>query len=207
MGSRGEAEDADGMRINVPFGGVGENETDGALRILKSRGRFWIGAGVGDAIFEDDAGDAAAGQPVADFGAFEIDGEDVVGGGGEDYDRGAGGICCGFVQSDSGIGDIAETDERFAGDEVVFGSGGIRFGWGILRGSGCAFGPDGDLSLAGGGLPSGRCLSVCDASGQCYSEDRESKRRKKFIRHRTSSICAAKMLTRECEVALSGGRG
>ncbi len=120
------------LRIDVPLGGMGADEADGALRVLESGGRFWIWAGVGDAIFEDDAGDAAGGKPVADFGAFEVDREDVVAAAGEDDDRGAGGFCGGLVESDRGIGDIAETDERFAGDEIVFGGGGVGFGGGFV---------------------------------------------------------------------------
>ena len=116
----GEAEDADAIGIDVPFGGVRTDEADGALRVLEGGGGFWIRAGIGHAIFENNAGNAAGGEPVADFGAFEIDGEDVVAAAGEDDDCSAGGFGGGLIERDCWRGDIAETDERFAGDEIVF---------------------------------------------------------------------------------------
>ena len=92
MGSGGETEDADAIGIDVPFGGVRADEADGALRVLESGGGFWIGAGVGDAIFEDDACDAAVGEPIANFRAFKVHGENVIAAAGEDDDCGAGGF-------------------------------------------------------------------------------------------------------------------
>ena len=79
-------------RIDVPFGGVRADETDGALCVLESGRGFRIRAGVGDAIFENDAGDAAVGEPVADFRAFKVHGENVIAAAGEDDDCGAGGF-------------------------------------------------------------------------------------------------------------------
>ena len=95
MSSGGEAEDTNAMRIDVPLGGARADEANSALCVLESGGRFRIWAGVGNAIFEDDAGDAARGEPVADFGALEIDCENVVPAAGENDDRGAGGFCGG----------------------------------------------------------------------------------------------------------------
>ncbi len=131
VGSGGEAEYADAIRIDVPFGGVGADEADGALCVLKGGGRFWIWAGVGHAIFEKDAGDAAGSEPVADFGAFEIHREDVIAAAGENDDGGAGALAGRLIQRDRRIQDVAETDERFAGDEIVFCGGGVGFGGGI----------------------------------------------------------------------------
>ena len=120
MRSGGKAKDADAIGIDVPLGGVRADEADGALCVLESGGGFRIGAGVRDAIFENDAGDAAGGEPVADFGAFEVDGEDVVAAAGKNDDCGAGGFGGGLIERERGGGDVAETDERFAGDEIVF---------------------------------------------------------------------------------------
>ena len=92
MRSGGKAEDADAIGIDVPLGGVRADDAEGALRVLQGGGRFRIGAGVGHAVFHQDAGDADGVEPVADFGAFEIDGEDVVAAAGEDDDCGAGGF-------------------------------------------------------------------------------------------------------------------
>ena len=128
MRSGGEAEHADAIGIDVPLSGVRADKADGALRVLKSGGGFRIRAGVGDAIFEDDAGDAAGGEPVADFGAFEIHRENVIAAAGENDDCGAGGFGGRLVEGDSRRGDVAETDEGSAGDEIVFGCGGVGFG-------------------------------------------------------------------------------
>src|SRR5712672_2865217 len=110
VGSCGEAEDADAMRVDVPFGGVLANYAERALGILESRGGFGIRAGVGDAILQKDAGDADGGEPVADFGAFEVDSQDAVAAAGKDDYGGAGVLCGGCVQSNGGRGDIAEAD-------------------------------------------------------------------------------------------------
>src|SRR5579872_3125356 len=110
MGSGGKAEDADAIGVDVPIGCVGADEAHGALGVLQSGGGFWIWAGIGDAIFQNDAGDAFAREPVADFGAFEIDREDVVAAAGEDDDGGAGGLGGGLVERDRWCGDVAEAD-------------------------------------------------------------------------------------------------
>ena len=41
-------------------------------------------------------------MPIADFGAFEVDGEDVVGAAGKDDDGGAGVLSGGRVKSERG---------------------------------------------------------------------------------------------------------
>jgi len=153
MRSGGETKDADAMRVDVPFGGVRPDEADGALRVLQSGGRFRVWTGVGDAIFEKDTGDAAAREPVADFGAFEIDRENVITATRKDHNSCASAFCGGLVESDRGIRDVAETDQRFAGDEIVFGSRGVAFGLGVWLCVGHALGPDGNLSVVGRGGP------------------------------------------------------
>ena len=95
VGSGGEAEDADAVGIDLPFSGVGADQAYGALRVVEGCGGFGhVGAGVGDAVLEQDAGDAFGVEPVADFSAFEVDGENVVSAAGEDdYGcAGAGGL-------------------------------------------------------------------------------------------------------------------
>ncbi len=83
----GEAEDADALGIDVPFGGVLADDAHGALGVLQGGVGFGIGAGAGDAVLHEHAGDAGGVEPVADLGAFEIDGEDVVAASGKDDDR------------------------------------------------------------------------------------------------------------------------
>ncbi len=105
------------MGIDAPFCRVGANKADGALGVFEGGGRFGeIGAGVRDAVLEQDAVDADGVEPVADFGAFEVDGEDGVASAGEDDDRRAGVRASGGVECDGGCGDVAEADERLAGD-------------------------------------------------------------------------------------------
>src|ERR1035438_1230505 len=84
MAAGGEAEDADLVRVDVPLGGVEADQADGALRVFQRDGRLRIGAPVrvrarrGYAVLQQHTGDAARYQPVADLGAFEIDGENLI---------------------------------------------------------------------------------------------------------------------------------
>ena len=90
MRSGRKAEDADRGWDRCAIRGVLAHEAKGALRVLQGCGRFGIRAGVRDAIFHEHAGDADGVEPVADFGAFEIDGEDAIASAGKDNDGGAG---------------------------------------------------------------------------------------------------------------------
>ena len=90
MRSCGEAEDADAIRIDVPFDRMRANNAEGALGVLESCRGFWIGSGVGNAIFNENAGDTGGGQPIADFRALEVDGEDAIGSSRENDDGCAG---------------------------------------------------------------------------------------------------------------------
>jgi hypothetical protein len=108
----------------------------------------------GDAVFEQDAVDAGRGEPVADFGALEIDGEDVVTAAGKNHDCRAGVVAGGLVEGEGGRGHVAEADEGLAGDEVVFGSGCICFSGGIGGRARCDSGPDRQSEMAGSGRPS-----------------------------------------------------
>ena len=95
MGSRRKAEDADAMRVDVPVRGMGANDAEGALRILKGGCGFWVRPGVRHAVFQQHAGDADGVEPIADFGAFEVDGETPVAASGKNDNGGAGVVLVG----------------------------------------------------------------------------------------------------------------
>jgi hypothetical protein len=112
VGSGGEAEDADAVGVDLPFGGVLADQAHGALGVFEGCGGFGhVGAGVGDAVLEQDAGDALGVEPVADLGAFEVDGEDVVAAAGEDDDGCAGVLALGRVEGDGRGGDVAQMND------------------------------------------------------------------------------------------------
>lgn len=159
MAAGGEAEDADLMRIQIKLGGVEADEGDGALGVFKGLGRGGVGAGfwelrfAGDAVLDEDAGDAAGSEPVADLSAFEINGEDLVAAAGEDEDGGVRGVMGRRVDGVGGDGDGVDEDPGAAGDKVG-GAGGLD-GFGVLmRASvrGCGR-PEIDLDVAGSRLP------------------------------------------------------
>ncbi len=101
VASGGEAEDAYAFGVDVPFSGVLADDADGALGVFKGgRGFGEVGAGIRDAVLEQDAIDSDPVEPVADFGAFEVDGEDRVSAAGED-DYGCAGVSAlGRVEGD-----------------------------------------------------------------------------------------------------------
>ena len=107
MGSGGEAQNADAMRVDVPLRSVFADYADGALGVLEGGRGLGIGTGVRDAVFEENAGDAGGGEPVADFGAFEIDGEDVIGASRKDDNGGTGIFSCGRVKREGWRRDVA----------------------------------------------------------------------------------------------------
>ncbi len=116
MRARGEAENADAIRVDVPFGCVLTDHAERTLRILQSRGRFWIRAGVGDAVLHQHAGYLDGVEPVADLCAFEIDGENLVSAAGKNNDSGS--LCGAFwrVNRQRRVGDVAEANQRTARD-------------------------------------------------------------------------------------------
>ncbi|MEI9898717.1 MAG: hypothetical protein WDN28_33890 [Chthoniobacter sp.] len=93
MAARGEAEDADARGIEVPFLRPGAHEAEGALDILQRRDVFLQAGTLGHAILEEHAGDAEGIEPLADFGALEIQGEDAVAAAGADDDGGCNWPC------------------------------------------------------------------------------------------------------------------
>ena len=90
MSTGGEAEDADAVGVDVPLGGVRAGDAHGLLRVFEVGGVFGVVLGEGDAVLHQHAGDADGVEPGADFGAFEIVGEDAVASAGKDDDCGAG---------------------------------------------------------------------------------------------------------------------
>ena len=129
MCSGRKAEDADPVRIDVPFRGMLAHDAKGALRVLQGGGRFGIRACVGHAIFYEDAGDADGVEPVADLGAFEIDGEDLIASAGKDH-HGSAGVLLGWrIEGERGAGDVAEAKDRTSGDEI----GPLRWWYSLRR--------------------------------------------------------------------------
>ena len=155
MRSGREAEHADSLGIDVPFDGVLANYAHGALSVLEGGVGFGVRAGAGDAILHEHAGDSGGVEPVADLGAFEIDGEDVVAASGKDDDGRSGVGRFGRIDGEGRYGDVAEPDEWLAGDEVVLGGGRVGFGTCGFQGrAGCSIGPERKGRQIGWGRPS-----------------------------------------------------
>ena len=91
-----------------------------SLRILQGGGGFGIRSGIGDAIFDQEAGNAHGVEPTAYFGAFEIDGQDAVRASREDDNRGSGVLALRRVKGDCRLGHIAQADDWLACNHVVF---------------------------------------------------------------------------------------
>ena len=97
-----EADHADAVAGDVPFGGAATDDPDGALDVL-------IGAVLvpGDAVLEDDPGDAEGIEPSRDFGAFLVVGEDAVTAARADDDRWGGLLGVGrHVDGEGRLGDV-----------------------------------------------------------------------------------------------------
>ena len=172
MGAGGKTEYADAIGSKVPQVGVGANHAEGALGVLESGVGFRKRAGIGYAIFDQDTVHVDVDEPIADFGAFEVDGEDMVATTWKNDYGGVGVRRLGRIESECGIGDIAEADERFAGDEIVFGGRCVGFGSGIRSSAGSASGPELQRGAAGGRLP--RRLLGGDGGRSCQeSQDQE----------------------------------
>ncbi len=86
MAARGEAPDADTLGIEPQFLGAGANHADGALGVLKSGG---IAVTRAEPVFEDEAGNAALGEPLGDFVSFVGDGQVLIAAPRTDNDGGA----------------------------------------------------------------------------------------------------------------------
>lgn len=159
MGTRGKAEDTDALRIDFPFAGMGAHESEGALRVLESGGGLGERARIGDTILEKDAGDMNDVEPIADFCTFKVDSENAVSASGENNNRSAGRIFFCSKNSECGMRNVAEADERFAGDEVVLRSRGVHFGRRVCWCPRSSVRPNFKSEMAGRRLP-GRLLSA-----------------------------------------------
>ena len=64
----------------MPLGGMKSHQAHRSLRVLESRGTASIRAHLGarHPVLEQHTGDPPRRQPVADLGAFEVDGQDVI---------------------------------------------------------------------------------------------------------------------------------
>ena len=151
MSARGKAEDADAFWIDVPFGRVLTDEAHGALSVFEGRGVFFAAGAARDAIFQEDSGEAHFVKALADFGAFEVERENMVGAAGADEDRAAVGIVFrSRINGDGGIGDVAEADEAAVGDFVVGIFSGVFFGLEFWFVTGRAVRPEREGFLGGG---------------------------------------------------------
>ena len=124
----GKTEHPDAFGIYSEFWGALAQEAHGALGILKRGGMFLETFAPGHAVFEQGAGDADGIEPFADLGAFEIEGQDVVPTPGADQHGGAGILgFLGSIKGEGRLGDVAQTHDPFAGDEVFVGLSHVAF--------------------------------------------------------------------------------
>lgn len=152
----GKAEHADFVRINMPFGGVVPNEAEGALRIFQSGRRDGfemfveagdiMRAGSGHAVFQQHGRDAAGGEPIADFRAFEVDGQNGVAAAWKDNDGDTDVRTLGRIDRHGRLGHVLHGGPGFAADEVCagleeLGTGGLKIRRRVR--------PDGYLGVAG----------------------------------------------------------
>jgi len=152
VGAGGEADDADFGGVDVPLGGVGAGEAHGLLGVFEVGEVCGVVAGVtfwlGNAVFDEDAGDADAVEPVADVGAFSGPGEALVAPAGEDEGGGSVGAVRG-IDGEGGFGDVGEADGAVSADEGVRVFGDVGFGFGGLGGLGSGCGPEREDGLLG----------------------------------------------------------
>lgn len=144
VGSGGEAEDADAVRVDVPLGGVGAGDAHGLLRVFEIGSVFGIVVGEGDTIFDQNAGHADGVEPGADLGAFEIVGKDAITSTGKDEDGCASVRRGGRVDGKGRLADVGEMHQLLSGDECVGRLGDVGLGAVDLRGFRCAVGPEGE---------------------------------------------------------------
>ena len=137
VGTGGEAHDADVRGVDVPVGGVGAGDAHGLLGVFKVGGVGGIvagfAAGLGDAVFDEDAGDAEGVEPVAGVETFAVPGEHLVAAAGEDEDGGAGvgAVVARGEDGERGNG-VGEAGGAVAADEAVGGLGEVGLGRGGL---------------------------------------------------------------------------
>lgn len=145
----GEADHADGVWADMPGGGVFTKQGKRLAGILE--GAFAV---IGDAVFENGGMKAEGVEPAADFEAFFVVGEDLIGaaGGNEDDGRGLAFWEGGGEEFEGGAADVLE----------VAVDNGFRLGGNGARG---ALGPEreGRMGVEGGGEGEEEC---CGAGAQ-----------------------------------------
>ena len=129
MAAGGESHDADAIWIDAPFGGVGADLANGALRILE--GALTV---VGAAVFKDDGGHAVGGEKFRDFRAFEIPCENAVAAARAD-DHARGGFCSVLrgIEIQSRFADSRNAENVVGGIACVFGAVGFFAGHFAVR--------------------------------------------------------------------------
>ncbi len=203
VGAGGEAHDADVGWVDVPVGGVGAGEAHGLLRVFEIVGVGGIVAGLacglGDAIFDEDAGDADGVEPMAGVGAFAVGYDDAVAAAGEDEDRSAGVLAMRRIDGERGDGDVGEAGDAMSADEVVGGLGGVGFWLGGAGRFGGAVRPEGKRD--GLGLGVGGCGEE-GGEEKCKCCEAESGGEAFHAHHSKPSLAVLCGLEGDC-----GGRG
>ncbi len=149
VGSGGESEDAGTVRINMPLCGLGAHDSKSALGILKRGRRLGIRPGIGYAVFQEHASDARGVEPVADLGAFEVDGKNSVRASGKHHHSGASVLALRRVEGECRRRNVSDANDQLAGNHVVLGGGGITLRRWIGLGAGCPMWPDVQSAVAG----------------------------------------------------------
>ena len=104
------------------------NDAECALGIFERLWGLRVRPGVRDPVLQNEAGDAAHGQPVADLGAFKVDSQDGIAPTREDYDRRSICLASGLVERQGRLGDVPQPDQWATSDLVVACLGGVSFG-------------------------------------------------------------------------------
>ncbi len=104
----GEADEAEGIRVDPPTGGIGPDESHGTLGVEQSGE-----GGGGHAVLEDEGGDADGIEPVRDFQTLVFVGEALHATAGNDQHSGAVPLVDGSEEDfQGGLGDIGQLKER-----------------------------------------------------------------------------------------------
>ncbi len=174
--ARGEAKHADLARIDVPLGGTGSHESHRPLRILQGhpglrvRAGFWIRTHIRHPVLHHHARDASGSQPVADLGALEIHGQDLISTTRENDDCGARVLALCRIDGHGRPRDVPLVRVRPPGDELLLSrlrqELRSRDELGVRR----VARPERDLSVAWGRLPGTR-LSVQVARREHSAQD------------------------------------
>ena len=149
VGSGGETEHPDAMRINVPVGGMRADDSESALGVLQRSRGLGIRPGIGHTVFDKNAGNARRGQPRAHLGSLKVNGQDAVRASGKNDDCGAGILTLRRVKSEGRAGHVAQPDDRFARDKRFLGGRCIDFRARIRLRARRSVGPEGKGYVSG----------------------------------------------------------